>query len=170
MARLERLDVADWERLRRVRLRALADAPDAFGSIAAVERDQGAGAWRRLAGLGPWWIVVDLDGDVGLVAGGHREGHPSSRWVYSMWLDPASRGRGMAEDLLDAVVDWARDEGATTLGLDVTDRVPRARRCYERYGFVATGAVVPLPRDPTIQLAEMAIDITATPPRDRDAT
>jgi GNAT superfamily N-acetyltransferase len=164
VARLVRLEPTAWQRLRCLRLRALDDAPDAFGASAATERDQGDGAWRRLAGLGPWWLAVHDDEDVGLVAGGRHEGHPASRWVYSMWLDPAWRGRGLAEDLLDAVVGWARDDGADHLGLDVTDRVPRARRCYERYGFVATGVVVPLPRDPTIQLAEMVLDLDAARP------
>ena len=56
-----------------------------------------------------------------------------------MWVDTAWRGRGVADALLDAVVDWAK-EGATRLGLDVTDRVPRARRFYERTASSRPGA------------------------------
>lgn len=119
-------------------------------------------AWRRLAGLGPWWFAVEDGVDVGLVAGGTREGEPSTRWVYSMWVEPRWRGRGVAGALLEAVVVWARDDGASRLGLDVTNRVPRARRFYERNGFTATGTVVPLGRDVTIELAEMTLDLCAT--------
>ena len=155
--RVERLDPTSWERLRGIRLRALDDAPDAFGSSAASERDSDQAAWQRLAGLGPWWLAVEEGDDVGVVAGGHRDRDDRTRWVYSMWVDAAWRGRDVAGALLDAVVDWARSDGASRLGLDVTDRVPRARRFYERYGFVATGIVVPLPRDPSIELAEMAL-------------
>ncbi len=155
MGRVERLDPSSWERLRRIRLRALADAPDAFGSSAASEGDYDEAAWRRLAGLGPWWLAVEDGDDVGVVAGGRRERDDQTRWVYSMWVDKPWRGRDVAGALLDAVVDWAGSDGASRLGLDVTDRVPRARRFYERYGFVATGVVVPLPRDPSIALAEM---------------
>ncbi|HEV3328793.1 MAG TPA: GNAT family N-acetyltransferase [Acidimicrobiales bacterium] len=155
MPRVERLDPASWERLRRIRLRALDDAPDAFGSSAAAERDQDQAEWHRLIGLGPWWLAVEGGDDVGMVAGGRRERDARTRWVYSMWVDRPWRGRDVAGALLDAVVDWARSDGAARLGLDVTDRVPRARRFYERYGFVATGVVVPLPRDPSIELAEM---------------
>jgi GNAT superfamily N-acetyltransferase len=164
---VERLDTASWARLSRLRLRALDDTPEAFGSSADAERHHGERAWRRLAGLGPWWLAVGDGLDVGLVAGGHRDGHAASRWVYSMWVDPAWRGRGVAAALLDAVVGWAVDEGAARLGLDVTDRVPRARRFYERHGFKATGVVEPLPRDPSILLAEMVLDLTAPSPRPR---
>jgi GNAT superfamily N-acetyltransferase len=158
--RIERLDPSSWERLRRLRLRALDDTPDAFGSSAARERDNDEATWRRLAGLGPWWLAVEDDDDVGMVAGGRRDPDDRTRWVYSMWVDARWRGRSVAEDLLDAVVEWARGDGALRLCLDVTDRVPRARRFYERYGFVATGLVVPLPRDSTIELAEMVLELT----------
>jgi GNAT superfamily N-acetyltransferase len=152
---VERLDPTSWERLRRIRLRALDDAPDAFGSSAASEGDRDQATWQRLVVLGPWWLAVEEGDDVGMVAGGHREGDDRTRWVYSMWVERPWRGRDVAGALLDAVVDWARSDGASLLGLDVTNRVPRARRFYERYGFVATGVVVPLPRDPSIELAEM---------------
>ena len=161
MPRVEPLDPSSWTRLRELRLRALDDEPDAYGSSAQAEHDQDEGAWRRLASIGPWWLAVDGADDVGLVAGGRREGDDATRWVYSMWVDPRWRGREVAADLLDAVVAWATEEGATRLGLDVTDRVPRARRFYERYGFVTTGVVVPLARDPTITLTEMVITLAS---------
>jgi GNAT superfamily N-acetyltransferase len=169
VVQVARLDVEAWERLRVVRLRALDDAPDAFGSSAEAERDHDEVAWRRLAGLGPWWLAVSDDDDVGLVAGGRRDGVDAVRWVYSMWVDERWRGRGVATSLLDEVVRWAIDEGVGSLGLDVTDRMGRARRFYERYGFVTTGVTLPLPRDPTIQLVEMRLDL-ATPPRSTSTT
>jgi GNAT superfamily N-acetyltransferase len=164
VVRVERLDPSSWERLRAVRLRALDDEPDAFGSSMAAERDNDEGAWRRLIGLGPWWLAVDGDDDVGLVAGGKRDGDPTTRWVYSMWVDDAWRGQGVATGLLGAVARWALEEGVTRLGLDVTDRVPRARRFYVEHGFVATGVVEPLGREPTIQLEEMVLDLERASP------
>jgi GNAT superfamily N-acetyltransferase len=80
-----------------------------------------------------------------------------------MWVDPLWRGRGVADSLLDAVVAWAEQQGATRLGLDVADRVPRARRFYERYGFVDAQRTFTMPREPTITLVEMYLDLRRQP-------
>jgi GNAT superfamily N-acetyltransferase len=158
--RIERLEAGDWERLRAIRLDALADEPDAFGSSLDAERAYDEARWRQLAAL-PWWLAVSEEGDVGLVSGGRRDPDDTTRFVYSMWVAPNARGSGIAEDLLDAVVAWARGEGAVRLGLEVTNRVPRARRFYERYGFTATGVEDPLGRDASIVLIGMALVLDA---------
>jgi GNAT superfamily N-acetyltransferase len=160
--KLDRLDGDSWQRLRDVRLRALADEPDAFGSSSQRETVYQEPDWRRLLEWGPWW-VANVDGiDVGIVAGGsHRE--EDVPWVFSMWVDPLWRGRGVADSLLDAVVAWAEQQGATRLGLDVADRVPRARRFYERYGFVDAQRTFTMPREPTITLVEMYLDLRRQP-------
>jgi len=153
-------------RLRDVRLRALGDAPDAFGATLRQESEYDEGAWRRLGSMGAWWVACDGGADVGVIAGGHHD-DARVRWVYSMWVDEAHRGTGVAALLLDEVVRWARGEGVATLGLDVADRVPRARSFYERYGFVANGRVAPMPRDASILLAEMHLglgDLAGSPP------
>jgi len=159
MTIVTRLGESDWERLRAVRLRALRDAPDAYGS--SVEREEGhdEATWRAMVARGAWWVAVCDARDVGVVAGGDRE-HDGERWVYSMWVEATRRGTGDAVALLDAVVRWALEQGASSLGLDVTDRVPRARRFYERYGFAATGVVFALPRDRSITLTEMRLGLS----------
>ena len=43
----------DWAALRRLRLRALADAPGAFASTLDAERAFGDDVWRRRAGDDP---------------------------------------------------------------------------------------------------------------------
>ena len=166
MTLVERLDAAAWARLRRIRLRALDDEPDAFGASLETERGRDDDAWRQATARGAWWIAAEGDEDVGLIAGGRREGDEATRWVYSMWVATAARGHGVADALVDEVVRWAIDEGAVRLGLDVTDRVPRARRFYERYGFTATGVAVPLPREPTIALHELTLELRGRAPSD----
>lgn len=142
-----------------MRLRALRDAPDAFGSTLEREEAFDESEWRRRVAPSPTWIATTGDVDVGIVSGG-RHDHTDVPWVYAMWVDPVARGTGIAEQLLDEVVGWARASGASALGLDVTDRMVRARRFYERFGFVASGETLPLPRDPTIQLIVMHLDLT----------
>ena len=167
MARIEELDVTQLERLKAVRVRALADAPDAFGATLADTLEQDDAWWEGTFARGSWWVAVDERGDdVGLVAGAFRsdvlgrEGEVP--WVFSMWVAPQHRGTGLASALLDAVVAWAARRGAEVVGLDVTDRMPRARRFYLRYGFTPTGVTEPLRRDPSITLEEMSLPLPLT--------
>jgi ribosomal protein S18 acetylase RimI-like enzyme len=52
---------------------------------------------------------------------------------------PAHRQRGIGTALLAAVVDLAREHGAGALSLSVSERNHRARRLYDRIGFVVVG-------------------------------
>jgi ribosomal protein S18 acetylase RimI-like enzyme len=51
-------------------------------------------------------------------------------------------------DLVDAVLGWARQSGASTVELWVTRGNDAAVRLYEAHGFLPTGHHQPLPSDP----------------------
>ena len=79
-------------------------------------------------------VVVD-DRPVGLI-GAQRES-AESVYLYSLWLEPAARGRGLARTA-GAAVDWARRQRVRTVTLRVHGQRRRAQ-VYERLGFgVAT--------------------------------
>jgi len=50
------------------------------------------------------------------------------------------RGKGVADSLLLAVIDWAKHKGDNQLLLWVTEGNTRAEKLYEHYGFRRTGA------------------------------
>ena len=142
---------ADWEALRRLRLRALADAPDAFASTLAAEAAFPAEVWRRRAEGGPASaiFIARQDGaDVGL-AGVFAEPDPPGRMhLVSMWVDPRHRRQGIARALIDLAIGWAADHRASEVVLWVADQNDAARRLYERLGFRPTGERQPLPSNP----------------------
>ena len=51
------------------------------------------------------------------------------------YVDPAARGRGVADAVLTALVEHARDRGATTLRLETGDAQHAAMAFYRRQGF-----------------------------------
>ena len=147
MTRIRLAGPDDWAAVREVRLRALADSPSAFAST--LEREVGfhEAEWRRRLAGGPWWMAVDGERAVGLVAAVPEDG---GMHLVAMWVEPGCRGTSTATDLVDAVCDWAADAGAGTVSLWVADGNERARRFYARLGFFPTGARQPLPSAPEV--------------------
>jgi ribosomal protein S18 acetylase RimI-like enzyme len=129
-----RLGPDDWETFREIRLRALAESPDAFGSTLDREEAFEQADWRRRL-TGPVYVVED-PGPVAVGGIFDNEGTPH---VWGMWTDPAHRRRGHARRILDALIP-----PGTAAQLDVNVANAEARTAYERYGFVATGRLEPL--------------------------
>lgn len=140
----------DWPTWRELRLRSLADSPEAYGSTLELEQGFTEAQWRgRVAGWrdpenqvsGPAVLAYADDGAVGM-GGGYRD-EPGMLHVVAMWTDPAWRGNGVGRLVLDTLRGWAEERGLT-LHLDVAATNPDARRLYERYGFEPTGHTKPL--------------------------
>ena len=55
--------------------------------------------------------------------------------IRLLGVHPKARGRGVAQELLKASVDYAKEMGSTDLYLHSSDRMHRAIRLYEWFGF-----------------------------------
>ncbi|GLZ49085.1 hypothetical protein Acsp06_52700 [Actinomycetospora sp. NBRC 106375] len=150
---VRRLTADDWRAARATRLRALADAPGAFASTLAREEAFDEATWRTRITDNAWFAAGDPA--VGLACGIPEPGDADGRHLVGMWVEPARRGEGVADLLVDAVVAWARADGGRRLALWVVDGNVRARRCYERLGFTLTGERQPLPTDPSVTESRM---------------
>lgn len=145
MGTIERLRPDDWQELREIRLRALADAPTAFGMTLGDAEQQAEDTWRgRLDQGDPILAVRDEERFVAMGAGWHPPEDSGRMMVWGMWTAPEARGLGHAGALLGWLVGHARTRGVTTVELHVTEGNDGARRLYEGQGFVATGEWTPL--------------------------
>ncbi len=127
----------DWETFRTVRLASLSEAPAAFGSRYDDWIDAPAERWTsRLTQVPLNLLAREGAAVVGVVSGQLVE----EEWVelISMWVAPAVRGTGVASQLIDAVADWASAQDRRTYLMVRSDN-ERARRSYERAGFVDKG-------------------------------
>ncbi len=140
---------ADWELVRDLRLRALADAPGAFASTLEREAAYEDGEWQRRVADGHWWSARTGGRSIGLVAAVAGTS-TTDRHLVSMWVAPDHRGGGAAAALVEAVCAWAADDGAETVSLWVVGTNERARRFYDRLGFAPTGERQPLPGAPEV--------------------
>lgn len=77
---------------------------------------------------------------VGFLSGEIREGSPAfspKTWaaVEDIYVTREHRSRGLGRDLLDACAEWARDNGANGVSLQVAAGNERARKFYDNLGF-----------------------------------
>ena len=142
---IRRLRANDWPRYRAFRLRALGDAPDAFGSTLEVEQAKPTAYWtERLANAAAsqWQLpLVAEEGSelVGLVWGWIDPSKPEVAQIFQMWVAPEARGQRCGAALLDSVIAWAKGMSVTSVQLRVTCGDTPARRLYERAGFKPFG-------------------------------
>lgn len=133
---VRRLTAEDWMALRDARLAALAEAPYAFSSTLAREQEFTETIWRERAGAGRTFAAWDGGVIVGLATGLPEDG----QWhLVGMWVSPKVRGSGVADELVTAVCELARQSGFTSVTLWVTEVNARARAFYRRLGFAPTG-------------------------------
>lgn len=139
--RVERLHSGDEQRLRAIRLRALAQDPDAFYRTLADDEPQPPQFWTRwLTAPGQVVLVAQLDGhDVGVGALVSDRRAPEERAVVSFWVDPAVRGRGIARALMVRLQTYARTAGIAAVSLEVADSNAAAVALYADLGFEPTG-------------------------------
>jgi ribosomal protein S18 acetylase RimI-like enzyme len=154
----------EYELLRDLRVRMLEDAPDAFTITADAERNRTLAWWRdRLvsscADPHRLPLVAELDEEddrpVGSALGVIDPFERTLAHVYALWVEPEARRRGVATALIDAIFDWARDQGAKVAELSVTIGNDGAVTLYERAGFRDTGEREPLRPGSPLELMKM---------------
>lgn len=149
---------------RAIRLRSLADSPDAFATTLAEQEAHGPETWAaRLSAAAisgkDCPLVAEWNGEpAGLVWAKVDGADDAVVNIFQMWVSPESRGRGVAAALLGEAIAWARSKNARAVQLSVTCGNSSAVRLYERAGFENDGP--PQPRGPASTLFEQAMRLT----------
>ena len=149
---IRQFETTEWQVYKDLRLNALKESPEAFGSVyenavkyedinwrnrlahASAENDfpMVALVGDEFAGLG-WVMVEPPENDVA--------------HLYQMWVDPSFRRLGLGRALVESSINWARNRGVKSMLLEVTSGDRPARRLYDSLGFVPTGDPVPVRSD-----------------------
>ena len=153
----------EWAVYRELRLRSLADAPDAFYSTYESESARTAEDWAARLALAAVSgkdcpLVAELDGKpAGLVWAKMDGVNPELMHVFQMWVAPECRGSSVGRGLLETALDWAREREVRFVELDVTLGNSSALRLYERAGFRPVNAPVPMRAGSALMLQQMRL-------------
>ena len=155
-----------WPAYRALRLRALEDAPDAFGSTLAAESVRPPEDWAaRLARAATSGIdhalTAEIAGEpVGLAWAKVDADDPALVNLFQMWVAPEARGQGVAAGLLAEAVRWARARGALAVQLGVACTNLAALGLYTRAGFTDTGLREPMQAGSALMEQRMRLAFT----------
>lgn len=136
-----RLTLTDAAIARALRLQGLKDHPADFGADFASEAALSEEAFRANFQTVEWFGVFDGGALVGcavlriptMVKLQHNG------WIHGMYVAPQARGTDAGQALVAAIEARAREAGLTILKLLATVSNARARRFYEKCGFVLYG-------------------------------
>jgi ribosomal protein S18 acetylase RimI-like enzyme len=123
---------ATLETVRPLRLRALREDPDCFGSTLEREQDRPDSDWR--VWIDGTLIAFDRGTPVGM-ANLNLNREPAE--IFGVWVAPQARGKGVGQLLVETLLERAGDR---PIALCVAESAHAARRLYERLGFRPTGA------------------------------
>ena|SRR6218665_3815974 len=144
------LTESDWSLLRQVRLHALKNDPAVFGSTYSKESGYDEAKWRSWIANPDYgiWILQDGEMPIGMTGIGMDRDDPArqSCYIWGSWIEPAYRGRGLADLLYECRLEWARNHPTVTQVLASCRASNRASfRANQRHGFVHTHTVADAP-------------------------
>ena len=161
MATVRRATVADWSHSRAIRLQALHDAPLAFASTFDREVRFEPAQWQRRISTAAQFLALVDNTVVGTGTGVIDVDDPTTMLLTAMFVAPIVRGQGIAEQLVNAVVEHAQQQGSGQVRLHVVETNTVAERLYARCGFVRTGATLHLPHQPELLEHELILTLAA---------
>ena len=137
---IRRLLAADAEGYRSIRLAALADAPEAFGSDVATESASPVDAFANTLRSG--YVAGAFAGERLVAIAGfralEREKTRHRGDIWGVYVAPEARGTGVGRRLMEHVLDYARTQ-VLQVHLAVTASNAAAVALYEHLGFIRYG-------------------------------
>jgi GNAT superfamily N-acetyltransferase len=136
----------DWQTYKLLRLSSLTESSEVFGSTLELEAQRSDADWserllRASVSGRDCPLMANIEGrPAGLIWAKFDSEDQFTVNLFQMWVIPEVRGRGVAQALLQAAIDWAKTSGARTVKLGVASGDTPALRLYLRAGFCAVGA------------------------------
>jgi len=155
MRRIEvkKIEKDDFEIYKSLRIRALTEAPYAFGETLDNARIKPIDWYRSEAirwsksEVSTVFLAFNQKTAIGLV-GAFFEKETNRSFICSMWVDPEFRGISVGNSMVAKATNWLKERGGTSVNAWVAESNNSAIRFYKFLGFVATNEKEVLPSNP----------------------
>jgi RimJ/RimL family protein N-acetyltransferase len=138
---VRRLQVGEADLFKKIRLMALKDSPHAFPTTYDVAVQRSAESWREQAERTTQgtdratFIAFSNDIPIGMTTLYRSEDNVDVGELLQVWVSPKHRGTRLAWDLMDAIIEWARENSFRKVIAGLTKGNNRALKFYIKYGF-----------------------------------
>lgn len=132
----------EWPLYKQIRVEAVTDSPQAFGSNREQQLAHPDSFWQQRledAGRGErqWLLFARLGADlVGMIGAYRDENDPREATVISVYVTPAARGKGISHRLMRAILDELRKAAVHKVWIGVNIEQKAALHLYQKTGFV----------------------------------
>jgi ribosomal protein S18 acetylase RimI-like enzyme len=141
-----KLEPSQWNEYKTLRLRALQEEPQAFGSSYAENVSKPDSYWvERLEDVqqGKNWLVFAKEGEklLGMMGGFRKNEDPQDTVnVIAVYVAKEARGKGVSKKLMKALLDeFEKIANITKVKLSVNKQQIPAVKLYEGFGFKVVG-------------------------------
>jgi RimJ/RimL family protein N-acetyltransferase len=138
-------DPTDVVLFRELRLEALKNHPTAFGSDFTESAQKPQAYWEERLKLNSHEQALffaehngELIGMTGIFRSLSKKNMHSAD-IYGVYVKPGWRGRRISQTLVNACLNWAREQGVVIVKLAVVTDNLSAIRCYKKCGFTTYG-------------------------------
>jgi ribosomal protein S18 acetylase RimI-like enzyme len=125
----------DWQKFRDIRLMGMNTDPQAFGGDLTEEKNREEPQWRERLGSPERLFYVAEEEDQFVSMAGAKKIADTMWLLVGVYTRPDYRGKGLARQLIERVVNQLQDRGVETIQLMVNVDQKDAVHLYERLDF-----------------------------------
>lgn len=137
---LHRLLPSEWAEYKSIRLEALQSNPEMFGSSYLKEVTYSQNDWIALLenDKRAIFVLYNIDSIIGLTGVAIDRDDATSAVLFSSFIRPEHRGKGMARLFYQARIDWAREKKCSSITVSHRAGNEISKAANQRFGFKYT--------------------------------
>jgi RimJ/RimL family protein N-acetyltransferase len=141
MISIRRIQPGEGQLFKELRLASLKESPSAFSSTYESALRRSRESWNEQAdstaeGKDRCTFIAFSDGSpVGIAALYCDNENKEEGEIVQVWVSPDFRGSGMAQELLETILEWSQENGFHRVLARITPGNDRALRFYKKCGF-----------------------------------